>query len=79
MEGYAATRSSVLETNTTEIDIHPILLSLRDDFPDNSANSVTCIWIPVSNVDNERAFSMYNNIMTDKRTSLGGRHHGNNA
>ncbi|KAJ8881135.1 hypothetical protein PR048_017608 [Dryococelus australis] len=71
MECYAATRSSVLETNDTEIDIHPILLSLRDDFLDYSENLVKCIWIPVSNVDSERAFSIYNNIMTDKHTSLG--------
>ncbi|KAJ8888558.1 hypothetical protein PR048_008049 [Dryococelus australis] len=70
MEGYAAIRSSVLETNAMEIDINPISLSLKDYFPDYSENSVKCIWITVSNIDSARAFSMYNNIRTDKDTSL---------
>ncbi|KAJ8880107.1 hypothetical protein PR048_020730 [Dryococelus australis] len=32
--------------------------------------AIKCLWIPVSNVDSERAFSVYGNIVTHNRTTL---------
>ncbi|XP_063227740.1 uncharacterized protein LOC134533894 [Bacillus rossius redtenbacheri] len=70
LEGYTQTKQAVLKSISKNVDILTILLSLKSDFPEYATNAVKCLWIPVSNVDSERAFSMYSNIMSDKRTSL---------
>ncbi|XP_063234984.1 uncharacterized protein LOC134537934 [Bacillus rossius redtenbacheri] len=71
LDGYAATKHAVLKSEIGKVDMLRVLLSLKNDFPEFSDSAIKCLWLPVSNVDSERAFSAYSNIMSDKRTSLG--------
>nr|CAD7445801.1 unnamed protein product [Timema bartmani] len=64
------TQVRALQSNSKKVDILDILCGLKEDHEEFAINSIKAIWIPVSNVDSERAFSAYSNIMSDKRTNL---------
>lgn len=72
LQPYLLFRDSVVAAcqNDKNVDIVKMLLSLKCDFPDFVEAAVKCVWIPVSNVDTERSFSTYGNIMTGNRTNL---------
>lgn len=53
-----------------DVDSLAILLSLRSEYGHFVEAAVKALWIPVSNVDSERSFSAYSNIMSDRRTTL---------
>lgn len=52
------------------VNVILILLSLKSDFSSFVNAAVKSLWIPVNNVDCERSFSMYNCVMSDRRTNL---------
>lgn len=72
LEAYSIFRDTVKKEAEcgNNADVLSILFSMRSDFPSFVESAVQAMWIPVSNVDCERAFSSYGNIMTDKRTSV---------
>lgn len=53
-----------------DIDILAILQSLKLEYGHFVEAAVKALWIPLSNVDSERSFSAYSNIMSDRRTAL---------
>ena len=48
----------------------PFWRSLESVFPNLSKLAIKCLNTPVNSVDVERSFSMYRNILTDKRCRL---------
>ncbi|KAJ8883492.1 hypothetical protein PR048_015336 [Dryococelus australis] len=61
---------AVINASGGDVDVLAILLSLKYDFQEYPCCAMKCVWIPVANIDSERAFSQYNIMMTDKRTAL---------
>nr|CAD7194733.1 unnamed protein product [Timema douglasi] len=57
------TQVRALKGNSKKVDILDILCGLKEDHEEFAINSIKAIWIPVSNVDSERAFSAYSNII----------------
>lgn len=63
-------QASSLGKSGKDVDAVAILLSLKSEHDMFVQSVVKSLWIPVNNVDSERSFSMYNNIMTDRRTNM---------
>nr|CAD7608281.1 unnamed protein product [Timema genevievae] len=53
-----------IEKESKKVDILDILCGLKEDHKEFAANSIKTMWIPVSNVDTECAFSAYSNGST---------------
>lgn len=72
LEGYCALKAKVCSevSQGRDVVILTTLLGLKADHSDFVESAVRAIWLPVSNVDSERGFSAYNNVLTDKRTTL---------
>lgn len=72
LEGHAALKAAITTAVYAgrKFDLLQELLSLKEDHENFVDASVKSLWVPVSNVDSERGFSAYTNILTDRRTTL---------
>ena len=59
-----------LEGGSAKIDAFTVLLGLKANHLNFVEASVKALSIPASNVDCERAFSKYGNVLTDLRTCI---------
>lgn len=71
-EGYLAFQAQVkaMLEEQGDVDILSVLLGLKEEHHNFVKNATAAVWIPPSNVDSERAFSAYGQILTDMRTNL---------
>ncbi|KAJ8890546.1 hypothetical protein PR048_010055 [Dryococelus australis] len=73
LEGYSAFKQIVtgkIKHSENGIDVLQILLSLKLNHTTFACNALKAVWIPISNVDSERAFSAHSDVFSDKRRSL---------
>lgn len=74
LNGYTAFQEKIKsllgEDREDEPNIVSVLLGMKSDHKEFVEKSVWALWVPPSNVDSERAFSKYGNILTDLRTNL---------
>ena len=57
-------------TNNEKDKVHAILMGMLEEHTQIASRCIQCIFVPVNNVDAERAFSGYSDILSDKRTRL---------
>lgn len=74
LNGYSAFQAKIKSVLSQDCEDKPniiqVLLGMRSDHKEFVEKCVWALWIPPSNVDSERAFSAYGNIITDLRTNL---------
>lgn len=72
LEGYSAFQRQVSTqmSSASAVDLVSILRGMKEDHSQFAETCMQMLFVPVSNVDSERAFSAYGNILTDLRTNL---------
>lgn len=68
LKGYKALQNSVKNQDCG--NIIDTVVGLKEEHPVFASLTAKVLWLPVTNVDCERAFSAYSNVQTDKRFNL---------